>query len=215
MRFLFSVLAASLILGVSGGIHGLVTERWGVSERLRTAASRLEAVPLCVGEWQGQSVDIDARMLTLADVAGCLARSYVHPTKGEVRLLFLCGRPGPIWVHTPDMCYPGIGYSLVGEPERSAVPNGTDSGSAAFWTARFRRQGPTSDPIRIFWSWNAEDQWSAPDHARVTLWRSTLLYKLYVIRRMSNLDEPLEGDACIDLLRDLLPEVQKCVVNAS
>lgn len=49
--------------------------------------------------------------------------SYVHRTNGRAAAaMLMCGRPGPIAVHTPDVCYPGAGYRQVGPRKIIDVP---------------------------------------------------------------------------------------------
>ena len=82
------------------------------------AAERLDAMPLELGEWDGEVGEVKAGEAG-AGVAGCIKRRYVHRKTGAVVSLFLvCGRPGPVSIHTPEVCYGASGF-LVGN--KSAV----------------------------------------------------------------------------------------------
>ena len=50
----------------------------------------------------------------------------------DATALILCGRPGPVSIHTPDVCYRGLGYEPTGSPSRwdSRVEAGGEHRSA-------------------------------------------------------------------------------------
>jgi hypothetical protein len=209
LRSLPLVVAAASLLG-SGLLCGLHTNRWGEPAQLQAAAARLDAVASELGDWQGTPADLDARALQAAEVTGHLARHYVHRrTGGEITVILLCGRPGPLAVHTPDVCYRGAGYAALGEPQKHTVTGVAAVGDADFWTAQFAKQGPAPEPLRIFWAWGDDGTWHASDTPRITFARSGALYKLYLVHRSSRLGEPLQDDPCLAFFRVLLPELRK------
>src|SRR5262245_10801512 len=174
-RVLCYATAAALLTG-SAVWYGLLTDRWGPSPDRQAAAAKLAGLPAVVGGWEGRPVELNARMLAAADVTGHVARRYVHRGTGqEIMLLILCGRPGPVAVHTPDVCYQGAGYS-PGPPEKRAAAGGT------FWTAQFARTTAPPDALRIYWAWSDGGAWTAADNPRVAFARSPALYKLYAVR---------------------------------
>jgi hypothetical protein len=202
LRFLAVPLAVALLV-VSGVFHGLRTDRWGTSAAVEAAAERCEHLPLIIGGWKCSTEPevIDAKALELAEIAGYVARRYTHPTKGDVHLLLVCGRPGPISLHPPDICFRGAGFEMVKSQQKHSVEH-----SDEFWTATFRSKNDAGPPLRAFWAWSNGGSWQAPEYPRVTFARSDYLYKLYVTR---NLDETLNTDSCLDFLNVLLPELRK------
>ena len=207
--------AAFLLMALSGVLHGLWTGRWGPSPDLQAAASRCENMAMNLGGWEGQPAKIDPRQLEVAEVLGYVSREYVNRNTGQkIAVLLICGRPGPISVHTPDVCYAGAGYAVVGkqEPYRAGSdPNDVDE----FMTARFAKPGVAPDPLRIFWSWSDGGAWSAPQDPRLAFARSGVLYKLYVIHTLATREEPLDKDPCLEFFRVLLPELRRCLTPAS
>ena len=211
MTRLLPLLAAACLLIAAGVIHGLRTDRWGADANLGAAAARLDGVPLKVGEWEGRPFDIDARQLAVAEAAGHLSRSYVHRRMGaEVTVVVLCGRPGPISLHSPEVCYAGAGFGLSGEPETCSVP-GENAPAAQLFKARFVKDGPAPETLNVFWAWKADGAWAATSNARLAFARSTVLYKLYVIRRLGRPDENPAQEPCLDFLRAFLPELDRRV----
>src|SRR4051794_41847552 len=93
---------------------------------------------------------MDARHLDAVGVVGHLSRRYVNRRTGDaVLVLLLCGKPGDVAVHTPDVCYEAAGYARDGgvEPLR---PGGVPD--AELFTARFRRGGAAPHPPRVYWT---------------------------------------------------------------
>jgi hypothetical protein len=110
MLRILPILCAFVLLIASGISHRLWTGSWTTNGEPALSASRLTAVPALIGDWVGADQEIDARQLARAEAAGHLARRYVQRRTGaEVSLFIICGRPGPVSVHTPDICYGGIG----------------------------------------------------------------------------------------------------------
>ena len=195
--------AAGVGLLVSLGVcHGVQTERWAKSTALHQAAARLANVPDELGAWRGEAVEIDTKHLKVAEAAGHVARTYVHKQTGErVSVLVLCGRPGPLAVHTPDVCYANAGYEAAGESARVEVAGGR------LWTNVFRMGGSAAldrrGALRVYWGWSAGGPFAAPADPRVEYWREPALFKLYVVR--PGAAGPAERDPAGELMGELLP----------
>ena len=83
------------------------------STNIADAAARLDGVPRTLGDWRGEEEPLDAADLQRSGIRGHFSCRYRNIVTGEkIWLLILCGRSGPISVHTPDICY--------GEPALSA-----------------------------------------------------------------------------------------------
>ena len=206
--------AATILLIVSGLVHGIWTQRWGVPVEFTAAAARIQEFPLDIGDWKGRPIELDADAIARAEAAGYVARVFRHPAKGEVRMLLICGRPGPISLHTPDVCFPGSGLSLDAEPDRVNVAP-KDAAAAQFNVARFRGSGPGRQLLRVFWSYTEGSGWKVPENPRVAFGRAGIVFKLYLMRDMEKADENVKGDPARDLLRVLLPELDKYISPAS
>src|SRR5207237_5987472 len=97
------LLAAGAALALCGLVHGLWADRWGTSEALTRATDRLGRVPAEVGDWVGEDEDISRRELALSGATSCLVRRYTRRGSGEtLTVILLCGKAGPVSVHTPD-----------------------------------------------------------------------------------------------------------------
>lgn len=212
IRTIGPVAAGLLLVLATGLVHGLWSNRWGDNADLETAAARLHDIPLDIEGWSGSEQKIDPERLAQAEAAGCLARSYAGDTdEKRLSVVLLCGRFGPLAVHTPEVCYGGAGYEMLGSPARSVVPL-DDGSSAEVWTARFHKPAdPSASPLRVVWAWSAGKGWLAPRSPRWTFRREPVLFKFYLAREMPRMDDPAEGDPCFTFLRAWLPRVDEAL----
>ncbi len=208
-RIVILIAAASLLIA-SGVVHGVWTDRWSEQSDLKAAAARLEELPLTIGSWHGSAVEMEND--PNSSVAGQIARRYVDATTGNtVTILLACGRAGAVCTHTPEVCYAGSGFE-VEKPRRYQAT--ASNPKAEFWTARFvkeREAGKTH--LRVFWAWHGAQGWQVADNPRWTFAGEKVLYKLYLIREMAQPDEPMETDACVEFMQELLPALKSKVLN--
>jgi hypothetical protein len=201
---------AVLAVGVA---HGLQTDRWRSGPGLADAAGRVAALPARVGDWEGtDDPSVTPDEMARAGVKGYVLRRYVNRDTGRaVNVLLVCGRSGPICVHTPEVCYGGAGYELAGEPRVKEIPAADpDTPAGRFLTARFKKSGNrTAAALDISWGWGADGRWDAPDNARLAYVRQPYLYKLYVIREAPAAVRPDADESPAEFLKLLLPELRK------
>jgi len=202
-----AAIAAIVLLVSSGFVHGYWTGRWGDPGALEAGGAALERVPESFGDWQGKSLEIDRRQLTQAEIDGYISRRYENQRDGRVvTVLLVCGRPGPISVHTPDVCYRGAGYVPAASPVLVSLDSESSRRRTEFWTARFdRQQSPVPESLQILWSWNAGGGWESPDYPRLRFATARFLYKFYVIRATTPADGAADAQACACFLRRFLP----------
>jgi hypothetical protein len=216
MRSALGPILVSIALVASlGVVHGIYTDRWGPSGQLEQAVSALSRVPSQFGDWKGEDVPHDAEELTRAGIRGGVFRKYTNPlTRESVSFLIVCGRGGPISVHTPDICYGGAGYRQLEQEQIRDVESG-DGTSHSFKVTRFVKPGavvPTQ--LEIFWSWSRDGlNWQAPENPRLALARSRALYKMYVVREfMPNRGESVPS--CESFLRQALPVIRQTLPSS-
>ncbi len=207
VRLLIAGAALSAVI-VSGLVHGVWTGRWELTDEPAASAARLQSVARELDDWQGHVDEADVKQL--GGISGYLSRRYTNRSNGSVVTVFLvCGRPGPVSIHPPDVCYRASGYQ-VSAPTKYTAPADDSAPPAEFRTALMvKARSADRTHLRVFWSWNATGTWMVPDDPRMTFAPYPALFKLYLIREMSNPDEPVPDDACIDLMRQLLPELQR------
>jgi hypothetical protein len=201
----FTVMIALVICGL---VHGLRTNRWNLSAQPAATAARLASVPLQLDGWTGEAFPTDKLG---RGMAGCLHHRYTQQRSGRTVTVFLvCDRPGPVSIHTPDVCYEGIGYEVT-KRTRFTPRGGTAAPAPTFWTARFHKKRADASDLRIFWSWSGGEGWQAADDPRMTFARFAVLCKVYFIEETSVGDEIPADDPAVDLIRQLLPELERAL----
>ena len=208
------IFTASVLIVGTGLLHGAWTERWGPAPELVALASRFESVPMVIGDWKGTAFELPAAERAMAGAVGCLARRYTNASHGvSVSVLLLGGLPGKISTHTPDVCYPSMGYTLDA-PSAFEFRQGPDERPADFQTAVATRGGTSPSVLRILWSWHDSHGWSAPGEPRWKFATVPALCKLYVVRETGGAVVDPKDDPCKDFLNVLLPELDKLVFSA-
>jgi len=208
--FLRYGVALALIVA-SGFAHGLGTGRWKLSAARVDATKRLAHLPMSLGDWDGQPRTISDVELAEAGADSGLSRRYVNRTTGAtVSILFLCGRPGPISAHTPEVCYGASGYEPLTPARRHALKRSSEQASADFWVAEFTKRGQAdAGSMRVFWSWTTGSRWLAPDSPRFAFATVPALVKLYAVHETAAPGEPLSDDPTLDLLGLVLSQFDR------
>ena len=198
---------------VAGFVHGRWTDRWTSSQGVATAVDRLTRVPLEIGDWHGRELKIDKETIEMAGIDGYVMRRYNSPRLGAISILLVCGRPGPIAAHTPEVCYGGAGYEATREPVEVRVdPNAANPTDTFFASTFAMPNAPDRVPLRLFWAWNGARTWEVSTNPRLGFAHYPCLYKLYIIRETFRTDGP-EGDDCIlDFSRSFLPVLRKILL---
>jgi hypothetical protein len=208
LRILSAATALILVIG-SGLVYGLWTGRWDPPTESPDMTGIFERIPLELGDWRGIPVESDVR--GAGPILGHVERRYTNQrTRDIITISLVCGKPGPVAIHTPDVCYGSSGYD-VGACRRLTPPH---TEKTEFWTADAKKQKSTEQlRLRIFWAWNGGDGWQAADNPRLAFVRYPLLYKLYLIRELPATGDGLDDDPCVDLFHQLAPELQRALFS--
>jgi Protein of unknown function (DUF3485) len=205
--------AAALILLANGVFAGMWTNRWRRPVELETGITRLMNVPMRIGDWHARSEELEEVILARAGADGYFFRHYENQFSGKrISVLLMCGRPGPISLHEPDICYRGAGYHQNGSV--AIWPQKYDDGStsAEFKRCKFSKDDATDiTSVRIEWSWNADGKWQVPTNPRMALAGSPLAYKLYIVQPETPSSENSDEEACREFLEQLLPALDRAL----
>ena len=210
------LLAVGVIVVGSGVIHGLIMDRWGSSEDVSHAVASLKQVPEKIGDWKSQENTISERELEVGEIDGYLSRVYTNEADGTmVNLMIVCGRPGPISVHTPDICFRGAGYQMAKAYERhhlASKPETSETGDAFF--ADFTKPGSAAaSNLRVFWTWSDGRKFFAPDNPRLAFAGMPFLYKIYLTRVVERVGDDPETDQCLSFFRLAMPVLQSSLFS--
>jgi hypothetical protein len=186
----------------------MLTNRWVDSVELEQAVLALDRIPMIVGDWEGRALTLDPRHVKRAEIGGYVHRMYTNRRDGaSVAVLLVCGRPGPVSVHSPEVCYGGAGYALSRSPTTSLVRSAGSPEPAEFWVGKFVKQGSTlPENIHVLCSWKKPNgTWTAPANPRLTFAGSSVLYKIYVVRTATSDSNSAPDDPSVELIERLLP----------
>ena len=202
-------------LGV-GVLHGRLSGRWGLVQTGQLAAEELSAaLPAEVGNWRLRHEDqLSPEVVKVLQCPAHISRVYENQQTGDVATVaVLLGPPGPISVHTPEVCYSSRDFTISGE--RRAVEIATDSGAShTFWELPLKTNSVHAAPLRVLYAWSAGPHWEAANYPRFWYGSLTHLYKLQVAVTSSRPGGSTEYDAGRDFLEGFIDQLQPRLVKA-
>lgn len=209
-------IAILLVMGltlVSGAVVGKMSNRWGPSQESLAAAKKLEEVPERFGNWEllssGSMNESDVKML---ECSGYISRSYVNQESGEVVKVFvILGSPGPISVHTPEVCYSSRANKSL--ETRKSVTVGASSDQ--FWAMTFERTDLNADLVRIYYAWTPGNHWVASENPRISLASCRHLYKIQVESYLPAGADLANSDPCKSFLEEFVPAMKNYLIDGS
>jgi hypothetical protein len=214
LRLLSFAAALALVLG-SGWVHGMWSGRWQEQDSLVEAVARVDQVPLTLGDsatapptWTARPEETDEGSFAQTGALAYWARTYTHASGNHhVLVILMCGRPKNMAVHTPEVCYQGAGFKMVGVPETWNVSwqEIASEARASFWTAQFRKETGFTGGLRLFWGWNSQGEWQALRNPRWDARGEPFLYKMYVSHDVVGADTRLAQE----FMQEFLPTLQK------
>jgi len=207
-RFLL-IIVAVVVLAAAAIVEGTLSNRWS-SEDLAAEAVKLNNVPSAFDDWTTTENPIDPLILKRAEAVSSVSRTYENTgNHSRISVLMLCGPSGPIGAHTPDICYAGLGYQMIGHEIRNRV------GDSQYWSGRFEK--PNGDSaMKVSWAWSVDGHWVAAENPRVEFAGRKGLYKLYTARALTVAERdnsPAGDDPTALFLTEFLPEVKKALAN--
>lgn len=120
-------------------------------DRKAEIAAAIKAVPMFIGRWVGQDVDVPREAQTLLRPNAILSRSYSSPGEPAVRVLVVhCGDARDMIGHYPPVCYPSSGWKEIeAEQEQAAIVVADRPASAQQYCFRFIGERG-AQTIRVF-----------------------------------------------------------------
>jgi hypothetical protein len=209
------LLSATLVVGV---VQGRMTDRWGVRPDARHAADQLRPeLPAECGSWKMREppLTLQPEVIKILQNPAYLNRVYVHQQTGdEVKIFVLVGHPGPVSVHTPEVCYSSRDYTMSGDRQRASVKLSTGD-THEFWELPLKPNGSVrGDAIRVFYGWSTGAKWEAAEHPRFGYGGLPHLYKLQMSVHTSPGSKAKGFDPGQDFLASFLVQLQPRMVEA-
>ena len=211
--------AAALLIGTlaSGWLHGKSASRWGQTDALANAATRLNgALPAQLGPWR--LVKRHEPEEGVAEVLQCAAYfhgAYANDQTGDnVMIALIAGPSGPISVHTPEICYSAHDYEMAGERQRVAV-NDKNGQAHSLWQVHANSRHANRQNLRVLYGWSSGRSWEAPAGPRFAFAGLPVLYKIQLAGPSSETLTDLTADPCQDFLSRFLAHVQPRLTTTS
>jgi len=219
MKYVIPVLSIAVLLAGTlgaGALHGRMTRRWGMGTEAQSAAERLlMALPPEVGNWQlRHESPLTAEVLNVLQCPAHISRVYEHQQTGDVATVaVLLGPPGPISVHTPEICYSSRDFSLSGERRKIgiSIPGGAEHG---LWELPLKTNNVHAASLRVLYAWSAGGAWEAARHPRFGYAGLSHLYKLQVAVTAAPVEKSSKFDAGRDFLEGFLAQLQPRLIVA-
>jgi hypothetical protein len=183
----------------------------GRKKLLAHAVQRIEQFPEQIGPWALAATEpFSARTVQMLQVEGYTNRSYVHSETGEhVTLILLAGPAGPLVAHSPEVCMQSRDFAILSAAEHDRIS--VEGGSPAdLRRTTFKARSLRGEVIDVYYAWSRNGrQWVAPEHPRIALGGSPMLYKLQIAAWAPlGADDP-QISISKRFLQDLLPVLQR------
>ncbi|QGJ72178.1 Hypothetical protein PBC10988_38950 [Planctomycetales bacterium 10988] len=210
--FGFSMIAA--LTATSGWVHGELDSRWGDSQSLAKAASSFEQLPQEAGPWKLETVEpLDEKITDMLECAGSFQAAYQNQMTGEVvKVALLLGPPGPISVHTPEICYSSQSYRLLTERKAVELSFTEEETPQSCWRLKLQSKQVSGESLSVCYAWNGGDGWKASEQPRFEFAGSSYLFKLQLAAQVAFQTELEENDPCETFLKDFLPVLENHLV---
>jgi hypothetical protein len=127
--------------------------------------------------------------------------------------MIVCGRPGPISVHPPTVCFQGAGYAMLAAPTSHTVEPRPGRPLGEFWRTTFAKPiDGVPQRMTTLWAWTAGGPCQAAEAPRTEFASEGWLYKIYVTRIQNSLrDETQDDAACDEFLKLFLPKLEQAL----
>lgn len=213
----YFVSAAVILLGtlLGGWLQGRMITRWGADELLAAAGKRLDSpLPEQVGGWRFiQETKFEPEVVRMLQCPAHVSRVYVHQQTGDtVSIAVIVGPPGPVAVHTPEVCYSAQDYAITSDRAPLKVVDSSQR-EHQLWQVSLEPRTATAGPQRVLYAWGTGGPWLASGNPRINHAGEPYLYKIQLAG--PTVQANAEFDPCQDFLRSFLPELQTLLVPTS
>ncbi|MDZ4817770.1 MAG: exosortase-associated EpsI family protein [Planctomycetota bacterium] len=207
---ILAVMIAVCLTVYGGYIEGARSQRFGRNEAQQLAGQQIAQLPESFGDWYTvESHDLDPDVADLLKCTGSVQRVYGNRQNGEkVRVALLAGPPGPISVHSPEICYSASDYKIEEPPVEVSVSRADkDNTPEKFFRMSLRSKELLAERLVVYYAWSQGDRWDVPKSPRWSYKDSPYLLKMQVAGLTSN--EDATKDSCSTFLADLIPEIDR------
>ena len=213
------VVACAILLG-SAGVRAWQARRIESALAIGRARPRfdLRKVATTLGRWKGQESTIDPQIVRGTGADQIVTRRYVNQDTGvNVDLILLYGPAAEVYLHSPEVCYPSAGYTLIAGPDDRSIPTSSSSSSSkAPFRSMVYTKGEAGQAERqeVYYTWWYNGRWNPEIGKQKHFERIPGMYKVHLARRVVADEKRDVGNPCESLLEWLLPEIEGRMASA-
>jgi hypothetical protein len=194
-----------------------MTNSWRLSPRAHVAGQRLEEFSTeGFGNWRlVQENEFPPAVLTILEQPAYFSRTYQHVQTGDhVTVAVIAGQPGPVSVHTPEICYSSRDYTIASERKKHEVKT-VDGREHELWKLSLDANHADALPLEVLYGWTTGTAWEATERPRYSFGGLSHLYKLQVAASVPERRGQDEFDPTQDFLTGFLSQLQPVLVESS
>ncbi len=209
-RFAIPLVLAVTICVASSLAYGWLDGRWVDRPNVDAVAAQLQKIPVQFGDWSlVKKQELPESTLRMLQCYGYSLQVYQNArTGGRVNVAVLFGPRGPIAVHTPEVCYSGVGLTPSGPSTREVV--NIDGNENTLWRVNLRSERDSKPKLEAYYAWSEGGIWQAAEYPR--FW---LTGKLYKIQLACEATQPGQTPVALQFLDQFLPVLQPLLDNAA
>lgn len=202
-----------LLLGVSGAVRYWRDFQFlQIEHQSREAPFPLKNLPMVVGSWralEGVETTLDPEIAKIAGSSDHILRTYVNDKTGDrASVLVLYGLATLVWGHTPQVCYPAVGFQPLAAYRDVDIPLG-DGKTAPFREALYGKvEAGAVSRHEVYHSFRNAGEWRADMAGYWKRFRGNPgMFKIQVERRSESAE--IDDEACRDLLAGLVEAIEE------
>jgi hypothetical protein len=210
------LIVACVLLGISGAFR--YWRDWqfeSTSRESETPPFHLDEIPKTLGSWhavEGMDETLEPEVQRIAGATDYISRMYKDEKSGQTALvLVLYGLAQMVHAHTPDVCYPSAGFSLVANSESVVrIPIPETRATAPFRRETFKKSKAGQQAAEeVYFSFLNNDQW---DFNMARHWKRFRLhpgmFKVQIQSRASGLGQ-IENTPVNELLSAIVGQIEQ------
>lgn len=208
-----SLALIALLLGASGGYRYWRDHQFSTLEaQSRNSPFPLKDISTVLGGWRmvdGAEATLDPKIARIAGSTDHFVRVYQNVATGEkATVLVLYGPALLVFAHTPEVCYPSVGYKPMVKTNDVTLPGSEGATGPLFRHALYgRSQGGAVQMSDVFHSFRNGGIWSPEMGSRWKQFRyNPGMFKIQVERTVQ--DSETRDEPAFDILAALVKEIE-------
>lgn len=210
------VTLAVLLIGTSAGVRWVRAGRFAeLVEAGEKPPFPMEDIPMVLGPWKGEDAKLDSEIARVTGASGMASRVYVDQRTGvKLSVIVLYGPATKVYIHSPEVCYPGTGFRQAEGPIIQQISAGKRK--IPFASLLYEKGfGSVLDRHQVYYSWYYGGQWSPAMLKQKQVDRLPGMFKVHIDRLAGAREQIETDDPCVDFLELLLVDLQQRIDKAS